>query len=41
MSVSDTDGDDRYDTGISPYFDSELVEVYRYAIAQWTGFAVR
>ncbi|MFI7446550.1 hypothetical protein ACIBQX_03535 [Nonomuraea sp. NPDC049714] len=41
MSVSDTDGDDRYDTGISPYFDSELAEVYRYASAQWTGFAVR
>jgi hypothetical protein len=41
MSVSDTDGDDRYDTGISPYFDSELAEVYRYASAQWTGVVIR
>ncbi|MEU6424478.1 hypothetical protein ABZ860_01175 [Microbispora sp. NPDC046973] len=37
ISVADTDGDGRYDTGVSPYFDSELYEVYRNAAHQWTG----
>ncbi|MFC4112844.1 trypsin-like serine peptidase [Nonomuraea zeae] len=37
VSVSDTDGDNRYDTGISPYFDSELYMVYRNAASFWTG----
>lgn len=37
ISVSDTDGDNRYDTGVSPYFDGELYTVYRNAIRLWTG----
>ncbi|MGW4642050.1 trypsin-like serine peptidase [Sphaerisporangium sp. NPDC004334] len=37
VSVSDTDGDGRYDTGISPYFDGELYGVYLKATAYWTG----
>lgn len=37
ISVADTDGDGRYDTGVSPYFDSELYAVYRNATKQWTG----
>ncbi|MGV9306389.1 trypsin-like serine peptidase [Nonomuraea sp. NPDC003727] len=28
ISVSDTDGDDRYDTSVSPYFDGEVAAVY-------------
>ncbi|MBN6050660.1 hypothetical protein JYK22_01840, partial [Nonomuraea sp. RK-328] len=35
--VSDTDGDGRYDTGVSPYFDSGLYTVFRAAAASWTG----
>ncbi len=37
ISVSDTDGDDRYDTGVSSYFDTESYAVYRAAIKNWTG----
>ncbi|MBB5630249.1 trypsin-like serine peptidase [Sphaerisporangium krabiense] len=37
MSVSDTDGDDRFDTGVSPYFNSDTYAVYRKAEAYWTG----
>lgn len=37
ISVSDTDGDGRYDTGVSPYFDTELCQVYRKAESFWTG----
>ncbi|SDK32568.1 trypsin-like serine peptidase [Nonomuraea jiangxiensis] len=37
ISVADTDGDDRYDTGISPYFDGQVSVVYRAAAAVWTG----
>ncbi|MEU9889228.1 hypothetical protein [Sphaerisporangium sp. NPDC051011] len=37
ISVSDTDGDSRYDTGVSPYFDGELYGVYKKAAAYWTG----
>ncbi|MGI5162121.1 hypothetical protein [Microbispora sp. CA-102843] len=37
ISVADTDGDGRYDTGVSPYFDGESYTVYRYAAATWTG----
>ncbi|MGN9846876.1 trypsin-like serine peptidase [Nonomuraea sp. H19] len=37
ISVADTDGDNRYDTGISPYFDTELFLVYRDAAHRWTG----
>ncbi|MFF5114510.1 trypsin-like serine peptidase [Streptosporangium sp. NPDC000095] len=40
ISVSDTDGDNRYDTGVSPYFDTELCQVYRKAEAFWTGVVV-
>ena len=36
ISVSDTDGDNRYDTGVSPYFDRELLMVYRRAESIWT-----
>ncbi|MGW7482718.1 trypsin-like serine peptidase [Nonomuraea muscovyensis] len=35
--VSDTDGDGRYDTGVSPYFDSGLYTIFRAAAASWTG----
>ncbi|MFB9204781.1 trypsin-like serine peptidase [Nonomuraea spiralis] len=37
ISVADTDGDNRYDTGISPYFDTGLIQVYRDAANRWTG----
>ncbi|GAA5767827.1 hypothetical protein Aros01_04333 [Streptosporangium roseum] len=37
ISVSDTDGDNRYDTGVSPYFDGELYTVYQKASNVWTG----
>ncbi|MBB3731957.1 trypsin-like serine peptidase [Nonomuraea dietziae] len=35
--VTDTDGDGRYDTGISPYFDSGLHTVFRAAGSYATG----
>ncbi|MEU7852642.1 hypothetical protein [Nonomuraea sp. NPDC049141] len=35
--VSDTDGDGRYDTGVSPYFDTELAMIFKAAAASWTG----
>ncbi|WP_156326135.1 trypsin-like serine peptidase [Nonomuraea sp. SBT364] len=41
ISVSDTDGDGRYDTGVSPYFDFQTAEVYRIAARQWTGTILR
>ncbi|MEU6407682.1 hypothetical protein [Microbispora sp. NPDC046933] len=37
ISAADTDGDGRYDTGVSPYFDGELYEVFKQAAYQWTG----
>ncbi|HEX4811161.1 MAG TPA: hypothetical protein VFV66_00205 [Nonomuraea sp.] len=37
MSVSDTDADNRYDTGVSPYFDGEAAAIYKAAGASWTG----
>ncbi|MEV4392956.1 hypothetical protein [Nonomuraea sp. NPDC049607] len=37
IGVADTDGDERYDTGVSPYFDSALFQVYRDAANRWTG----
>ncbi|GGO12681.1 peptidase [Microbispora rosea subsp. aerata] len=40
IGVADTDGDGRYDTGVSPYFDSEAYGIYRYAEATWTGRVV-
>ncbi|MGW6501724.1 trypsin-like serine peptidase [Nonomuraea angiospora] len=40
VSVADTDGDLRYDTSLSPYFDGELSEVYRAAVITWSGSIV-
>ncbi|WP_327584611.1 hypothetical protein OHA25_54090 [Nonomuraea sp. NBC_00507] len=37
ISVADTDGNLRYDTSLSPYFDGELAQVYSAASAQWSG----
>ncbi|WP_326825846.1 trypsin-like serine peptidase [Streptosporangium sp. NBC_01756] len=37
ISVSDPDDDGRYDTGVSPYFDSQSFMVYQKAAAYWTG----
>ncbi|MGI5283047.1 trypsin-like serine peptidase [Nonomuraea polychroma] len=37
ISVSDTDGDNRYDTGVSPYFDSQTAAIYKAAGAVWSG----
>ncbi|MEU6414271.1 hypothetical protein [Microbispora sp. NPDC046933] len=37
ISVSDTDGDNRYDTSVSPYFDGEVYGVYSEAARLWTG----
>ncbi|MCT9931260.1 hypothetical protein N5079_13640 [Planotetraspora sp. A-T 1434] len=37
IAVSDTDGNDRYDTSVSPYFDGELYGVYSAAKNLWSG----
>nr|WP_188192348.1 hypothetical protein [Nonomuraea sp. SYSU D8015] len=37
ISVADTDGNLRYDTSLSPYFDGELAAVYGAAKASWSG----
>lgn len=37
VSVADSDGNLRYDTSLSPYFDGELLDVYRAADASWSG----
>ncbi|OPG06476.1 serine protease [Microbispora sp. GKU 823] len=37
ISVSDTDGDNRYDTSVSPYFDGEVLAVYSEATGLQTG----
>ncbi|MFG1948659.1 hypothetical protein [Nonomuraea sp. NPDC048826] len=37
VSVADADGNLRYDTGLSPYFDNELLAVYSAARVVWTG----
>ncbi|MBE1582701.1 hypothetical protein ACFPOI_60265 [Nonomuraea angiospora] len=37
LSVTDTDANLRYDTGLSPYLDDELLAVYSAADAVWTG----
>ncbi|MFJ2028633.1 trypsin-like serine peptidase [Streptosporangium sp. NPDC087985] len=39
-SVSDTDGNLRYDTSVSPYFDGQLRAVYGTASGIWTGSIV-
>ncbi|MEU7987925.1 hypothetical protein AB0B56_23925 [Streptosporangium canum] len=41
IGVSDTDGDNRYDTGVSPYFDREAAVVYMAAANLWTGSIAR
>ncbi|GIH73014.1 trypsin-like serine peptidase [Sphaerimonospora thailandensis] len=35
--VSDTDGNDRIDTSVSPYFDGETYGVYKSAANHWSG----
>ncbi|GLW97556.1 hypothetical protein [Microtetraspora sp. NBRC 16547] len=37
IGVSDTDGNNRYDTSYSPYFDGELFGVYSAAKGLWSG----
>jgi hypothetical protein len=37
LGVSDTDGNDRYDTSVSPYFDGETYGVYSAAKNLWSG----
>ncbi|KAA9375223.1 hypothetical protein F5972_28015 [Microbispora cellulosiformans] len=37
IGVSDTDGNDRYDTSVSPYFDGETYGVYKAAATKWSG----
>ncbi|WP_346104296.1 hypothetical protein [Nonomuraea maheshkhaliensis] len=41
ISVSDTDGDGRYDAGVSPYFGSEAGQVWKIATLNWTGIITR
>ncbi|MEV6037852.1 hypothetical protein AB0L65_42340 [Nonomuraea sp. NPDC052116] len=36
-SVADTDGNLRYDTSLSPYFDGELAQIHSAASASWSG----
>ncbi|MEU8178639.1 hypothetical protein AB0C14_37720 [Microbispora hainanensis] len=37
IAVSDTDGNGRIDTSVSPYFDGETLAVYKTAAAGWSG----
>ncbi|MBP2703402.1 hypothetical protein JOL79_06260 [Microbispora sp. RL4-1S] len=37
IGVSDTDGNNRYDTSVSPYFDGETYGVYKSAASNWSG----
>ncbi|WP_055479392.1 trypsin-like serine peptidase [Sphaerimonospora mesophila] len=37
IGVSDTDGNKRIDTSVSPYFDGETYGVYKAAAANWSG----
>ncbi|MGI5154454.1 trypsin-like serine peptidase [Microbispora sp. CA-102843] len=37
IAVSDTDGNNRIDTNVSPYFDGETLAVYKQAAANWSG----
>ncbi|GAA3573346.1 hypothetical protein GCM10022419_062870 [Nonomuraea rosea] len=37
IGVADTDGDLRYDTSVSPYFDTQLSTVFSAAKSSWTG----
>ncbi|MEO3857173.1 hypothetical protein [Acrocarpospora sp. B8E8] len=36
-AVSDTDGNDRIDTSLSPYFDGETYDIYKHAANLWSG----
>ena len=37
IAVSDTDGNGRIDTNVSPYFDGETLAVYKTAAKNWSG----
>ena len=37
IGVADTDGNERYDTSVSPYFDGETLQVYQAAEKNWSG----
>ena len=37
IGVADTDGNGRYDTSLSPYFDGETLQVYQAAEKNWSG----
>ena len=37
IGVADTDGNGRYDTSVSPYFDGEALQVYQAAEKNWSG----
>ncbi|MEU7696561.1 hypothetical protein AB0B00_39215, partial [Microbispora hainanensis] len=37
IAVSDTDGNKRIDTSVSPYFDGETLAVYKTAAKNWSG----
>ncbi len=37
IAVSDTDGNNRIDTSVSPYFDGETLAVYKTAAKNWSG----
>ncbi|MEU6410280.1 hypothetical protein [Microbispora sp. NPDC046933] len=37
ITVSDTDGNKRIDTSVSPYFDGETYAVYKAAAGNWSG----
>ncbi|GGO08156.1 hypothetical protein GCM10010116_16490 [Microbispora rosea subsp. aerata] len=37
IGVADRDGNRRYDTSVSPYFDGETYEVYKTAANNWSG----
>ena len=37
IGVADTDGNGRYDTSVSPYFDGETLQVYQAAEKNWSG----
>jgi hypothetical protein len=36
-AVSDTDGNDRIDVSLSPYFDGETYDIYKHAANLWSG----
>ncbi|WP_327087430.1 hypothetical protein OIE66_34650 [Nonomuraea sp. NBC_01738] len=41
VSAADTDGDGRYDTGVSPYFDAQVLQVFQYGANVWSGTILR